>query len=67
MDLTALIMFIIKLLIIFGAVYLIIKSLKFIILIVALIVLFFALQGVFDYNAMEIIHQIFSFNSTIIK
>lgn len=49
--------FLIKLIILFVAVFLIIKSLKFVILIVAIVFLFFALQSYLGYDALEIIQN----------
>lgn len=49
--------FLIKLIVLFVAVFLIIKSLKFVILIVAIVFLFFALQSYLGYDALEIIQN----------
>lgn len=53
MALTAIFLF--KALILVLAIYLIIKNLKFIILIAAIIFLFFALQSYFGYNALQLL------------
>lgn len=61
MPLSATAFFIIKLLILFGVVYLIIKNIKVIALVIAALFLFFALQNVFGYDAVDVLTQIFTF------